>query len=136
MRRGNGFIVIAASLTALAILSGLLGGCSDRTSTAPEDRDAAASPHHQGSHDHPDHSGHEHPPPAQDGPARHDGRQDAKAEVAEGIAQKTCPVMGDPIDPEVFIEHEGRRIYFCCDFCIDKFKEAPADYLSKLDSID
>ena len=49
------------------------------------------------------------------------------------IAQKLCPVMGGPIDPNVYLDHEGRRVYFCCASCIETFKKDPAKYLAKLD---
>ena len=52
--------------------------------------------------------------------------------VATG--QKTCPVMGGKIDTKVYADHEGRRVYFCCPGCIDKFKKSPAKYLAKLDA--
>jgi YHS domain-containing protein len=42
--------------------------------------------------------------------------------------------MGNPIDPEVFVEHEGRKINFCCKSCIEEFKKDPAKYLTKLES--
>ena len=48
--------------------------------------------------------------------------------------QKTCPVMGGPIDPRMFTEHEGRRIYFCCAACIEKFKADPEKYVAKVDA--
>jgi YHS domain-containing protein len=49
------------------------------------------------------------------------------------IAQKTCPVLGEPIDPTVFVDYKGRRVYFCCPPCKDKFNADPAKYLAKLD---
>jgi YHS domain-containing protein len=45
-------------------------------------------------------------------------------------AQVNCPVMGDPIDSEVFTEHNGKRVYFCCKDCIAKFRANPDKYLS------
>ncbi len=48
------------------------------------------------------------------------------------ITQKTCPVSGEPIDPKVWTEHEGKKIYFCCKDCIAKFKAEPAKYMAKL----
>jgi YHS domain-containing protein len=48
------------------------------------------------------------------------------------IAQKTCPVMGGPIDPNVFVMHEGKKVYFCCKECIPKFEKEPAKYMAKL----
>ena len=37
-------------------------------------------------------------------------------------------------DPNVFVNHEGRRIYFCRPGCKDTFKKHPGKYLSKLDA--
>ena len=55
----------------------------------------------------------------------------APAATAE-IKQKTCPVMGGKIDPKVFTDYEGRRIYFCCAACVAKFKAEPDKYLAKV----
>ncbi|MCX5677428.1 MAG: YHS domain-containing protein [Planctomycetota bacterium] len=49
------------------------------------------------------------------------------------IAQKLCPVTGEPINPKIFIDYDGRRIYFCCDMCPPMFKKDPEKYLKKLD---
>ena len=46
--------------------------------------------------------------------------------------QTTCPVMGGKIDKAQYIDHEGKRVYFCCSMCIDKFRADPARYLKKL----
>ncbi|MBN1361453.1 MAG: YHS domain-containing protein [Sedimentisphaerales bacterium] len=49
------------------------------------------------------------------------------------IEQKTCPVMaGNPINPNIFVEYEGKKVYFCCAGCPEKFKADPEKYLSKL----
>lgn len=46
---------------------------------------------------------------------------------------KFCAVVpGDPIDPTVFIMHEGKKIAFCCSDCIDEFKKNPAKYLKDM----
>lgn len=48
--------------------------------------------------------------------------------------QTTCPVSGEELDNKsVFIDYEGRRIAFCCNKCVSKFKENPTKYLSNLD---
>jgi len=44
-------------------------------------------------------------------------------------AQSTCPVMGNPIDKNVFVDHQGQRIYFCCAGCTGEFEKDPAKYL-------
>lgn len=53
----------------------------------------------------------------------------AKAAEDRTIAQKTCPVTGEPIKRDVFIEHDGVKVYFCCSGCIPKFKASPMKYL-------
>lgn len=63
-----------------------------------------------------------------------DKKSEAPAVDTSAISQKTCPVMGGKIDAKVYTDHEGRRVYFCCPACIDKFKKSPAQYLAKLDS--
>ena len=52
---------------------------------------------------------------------------------AAEIAQKTCPVMGGAIDKSVYVDYEGRRIYFCCTDCLAAFKKEPAKYVAKVD---
>lgn len=54
------------------------------------------------------------------------------APAAPETAQKTCPVMGGPINPGIYTEYKGRKVYFCCPACIKTFEEAPAKYLDKL----
>jgi YHS domain-containing protein len=49
------------------------------------------------------------------------------------IAQKLCPVTDDPIDPKIYIDYKGRRIYFCCEMCPPMFKKDPEKYLKKID---
>ena len=62
----------------------------------------------------------------------------AQAEVQEpaaavaAVEQTTCPVMGGAVNKAIFIEHQGKKVYFCCDPCKDKFKEAPEQYIAKL----
>lgn len=51
-------------------------------------------------------------------------------QVATG--QRTCPVMGGRINPAVYTDHEGKRVYFCCPRCIDTFKKDPERYVAKV----
>ena len=46
--------------------------------------------------------------------------------------QTKCPVMGGEINKEIYADHEGKRVYFCCAACLPKFKENPEEYLAKL----
>jgi YHS domain-containing protein len=52
--------------------------------------------------------------------------------AAEETTQKLCPIMGNPINKELFVEYEGKKIYFCCAGCPEKFKENPEKYLKNL----
>ncbi|MBN1781971.1 YHS domain-containing protein [bacterium] len=46
--------------------------------------------------------------------------------------QTTCPVMGGEIDKNVYVDHEGARIYFCCQACVETFNKDPETYLNKM----
>lgn len=49
------------------------------------------------------------------------------------IIQKTCPVMvGNKIDPNIFSEYQGKKVYFCCESCKANFDAAPEKYLARL----
>lgn len=74
------------------------------------------------------HEGHDHAMPTK--PA--EMIDEAKAVVAEVMEQKTCPIMGGPINKDVFIEYKGKKVYFCCPGCEGKFKENPEQYIAKL----
>jgi YHS domain-containing protein len=41
---------------------------------------------------------------------------------------EVCPVTDDKItDRTRWVEHEGRKVYFCCDGCVDMFKQKIAE---------
>lgn len=46
--------------------------------------------------------------------------------------QTTCPVMGGTINPDIFTEYKGKKVYFCCPSCKDIFEKDPEKYISKL----
>ena len=48
-------------------------------------------------------------------------------------SQTHCPVMGNPVDKTVHHDYDGKRIYFCCKPCIDKFKLDPEGYIKKME---
>lgn len=49
-------------------------------------------------------------------------------------ANTVCPVMeGMPVNKDLYVDHNGRRVYFCCGGCIRTFKADPEKYLQKLD---
>ncbi|MFK7741879.1 MAG: c-type cytochrome domain-containing protein [Planctomycetota bacterium] len=62
---------------------------------------------------------------------------DAKREIAAREARntpcnETCPVSDEPVDKAHFVEHEGRRVAFCCAKCKAAFEKDPAKYAGKL----
>ncbi len=61
------------------------------------------------------------------------GGHQASSRPASPIAQKTCPVSGDPIDPNVFVVYKGKKVYFCCKDCIPQFNKEPAKFMAKVE---
>jgi YHS domain-containing protein len=62
---------------------------------------------------------------------QHASTDQAQVKVVAG-EQTTCPVMGGPINKDIFVEYQGKKVYFCCNGCPDIFKADPAKYLAKL----
>jgi YHS domain-containing protein len=58
--------------------------------------------------------------------------EDAAKEVVAAAEQTTCPVMGGAINKALFTEYQGKKVYFCCDGCKEKFEAAPEQYIAKL----
>ncbi|MHC4498183.1 MAG: efflux RND transporter periplasmic adaptor subunit [Planctomycetota bacterium] len=46
--------------------------------------------------------------------------------------QTICPIMGGPINKDVFVEYRGKKVYFCCPGCEPQFKKNPDKYMDKL----
>lgn len=45
----------------------------------------------------------------------------------------TCPVMpGEPVDPEIFVEYQGRRVWLCCTKCKARWERDPEKYAVNL----
>ena len=57
----------------------------------------------------------------------------AEAAHKPGGTQKTCPVMGGDVNPHLFVDAAGKRIYVCCEGCISAIKENPAKYIAQLE---
>jgi len=53
--------------------------------------------------------------------------------AGKGTPQTLCPVTGEKISKDVFTDYEGKRVYFCCQACVEKFKADPAGYIKKLE---
>jgi YHS domain-containing protein len=46
--------------------------------------------------------------------------------------QTLCPVLGGNVDKQVYVDYQGKRIYFCCKGCDAEFKKDPEKYMKKL----
>ena len=57
---------------------------------------------------------------------------EAAEAVASAIEQTTCPIMGNAINKAIFIEYKGKKVYFCCPGCKEKFEAEPEKYIAKL----
>lgn len=56
----------------------------------------------------------------------------ALAKDAEPV-NKTCPVMvGEEVDPDLHVDYQGKRVWFCCESCVEDFQEDPEAYLANL----
>lgn len=54
-------------------------------------------------------------------------------QAAAQIEQTMCPVMHNmKINPEVFVEYKGKKVYFCCPDCKAKFQADPEKYVANL----
>jgi len=49
-------------------------------------------------------------------------------------AQTTCPVLGGKVDRQLYVDHEGKRIYVCCAGCLDAVRKDPAKYVRQLEA--
>ncbi len=46
--------------------------------------------------------------------------------------QSLCPVRGGNVDKKVYVDYQGKRIYFCCKGCDAQFQKDPEKYLKKV----
>ena len=55
------------------------------------------------------------------------------SQVAAATEQTMCPIMdGNKINKDIFVEYQGKKVYFCCAGCEKVFKEDPEKYIAKL----
>jgi YHS domain-containing protein len=65
--------------------------------------------------------------------------KESPEKFAKGLAdsytyQTICPVMGEKIDPSVFVDAGGKSVYFCCTRCTGTFFKDPAKFVPKLEA--
>lgn len=103
------------------ILSGIAGGAvlwSVGASACPGCRDPAARP---GVSDRT-------PPPAAA------SREPAAGTRAARRPQTRCPVMNAPIDRNLYVDHEGKRVYVCCRGCLAAVRARAAEIIRRLEA--
>ena len=66
------------------------------------------------------------------------GIQEAKPvdKSAEGQTVKrqiVCPIMGGQVNTNLYVDANGKRVYFCCEGCPATFKKNPAKYIAKME---
>jgi YHS domain-containing protein len=55
------------------------------------------------------------------------------ATLAETPDQTKCPVLGSPVNKNIYTDYNGKRIYFCCPPCIREFKKNPEKYMKQFE---
>jgi uncharacterized membrane protein len=57
--------------------------------------------------------------------------------VSSNKTTQKCPVMTDQdIDPDIYVDYKGTRVYFCCPRCRGKFKRDPEKYFKLIAQTD
>jgi YHS domain-containing protein len=52
--------------------------------------------------------------------------------ASQSSEQKTCPITGAPIDKNIYIVYQGKKVYFSCE-CVKKtFEKNPEQYIGQL----
>ena len=52
--------------------------------------------------------------------------------TALAAPQTKCPILDGDIDKKLYTDYKGKRIYFCCSACVEKFKSNPEKYLKEM----
>jgi len=58
---------------------------------------------------------------------------DGKTGATADAGNKTCPVMkGRAVNPNLYVEYKGKKVYLCCTKCVKMFKDDPEKYAANL----
>ncbi len=68
---------------------------------------------------------------SQKGPMMHNMMKNSNNANTRAV-QTNCPVMGGKINKNIYTEYKGKKVYFCCPSCVEKFKKNPEKYVDKL----
>ncbi len=54
------------------------------------------------------------------------------AEALPAGANQMCPVMPEEkVDPSLYVEYKGKKVYVCCEKCAKRVEEDPAVWYAK-----
>ena len=63
--------------------------------------------------------------------AGHTLRAADEKDSEKALKDAKCPVSGKAINPEAIVEHNGGKVYFCCNNCPKAFKENTEKFAAK-----
>ncbi len=106
--------VVFASLVGLIFFAGCEKEEPAVQESQPVEQATAAAEHPTSEHPSAEHPTAEHPT------------------VEAVTAQEMCPIMDAPINKALFVEYQGKKVYFCCPGCKEKFLANPEQYVAKL----
>ena len=64
----------------------------------------------------------------------------AEKDTVKSKQQIICPIMSFGgigclmLDRSIYTDYQGKRIYFCSNNCLEKFKKSPEKYIRKLEN--
>lgn len=64
--------------------------------------------------------------------AQHHHGHMVEAKKTDSKTQTQCPMMGGPIDKNVYTDYHGKRIYFAGEMCRGMFLQDPQKHMDKL----
>ena len=90
------------SIAVLLVAASLFAGCRSKSDTDEHE------------HNHDDHAGQE------------------LAQVLPAGANKLCPILTEEkVNPSLYVEYQGKKIYVCCKKCLKRVQENPAAAYAK-----
>ena len=48
--------------------------------------------------------------------------------------QTSCPIMHQPINKNLYVDYQGKRLYVCCHACVAEARRNPAKYIKQLEA--
>lgn len=61
-----------------------------------------------------------------------DTEKTVSTQRSAGTPQTMCPVMGNPVNKDVYVDYKGHRVYFCCAGCDGTFLDDPDKFIKEM----